>query len=579
MRTRYSFLWLMVILVVTTGLFFPRLMDTDAPEYAGVAMRMYQTGHWYEMINRSYADGKPFDYLEKPHMVYWSALPGYALFGIHDYAYRLLSVLLSLAAALALSRTAAMLYNRSTGRAAALMFLSAQAILLANHDVRTDSLLTSFCMLTLWQIISYLQRNKWLHLVWAALFLACAIASKGMIAILVCAGATAFYLIGKRRWRAFADPRWLLLLFFTGIFLSPVLYCYYLQFDLHPEKLVNGHYGVSGIRHLLWSQSFERFSGTGDFTRESPEFIFFFHTMLWAFLPWSVLCYSGVFARLKELWTSRGRSFFSREQLSFTGVWVLFLLMSFSRIKLPHYINVLFPLMSLFTAGYLYQLATGRSYKALRRFGRYQLVQALLLSLGVLVLNFWAFPVKDYRLIAVWALIAAGALWYYRRLKPDAAERVWIPSVIVMLWVNLLLHTHFYPALDTYQGGSAMAALIDKKQYNKQDIYLYGYVSRSFDFYMQQWSPMLSDEEIRQKKEAGKEVLLFTDAANLENIKQHFPYMTLETLPDFHITALDLPFLNPATRSGACGRVYLVRVLSPVVRTNQLSYSSCSNCR
>lgn len=563
MPKRYSVIWVLIIIVLGSGLFFPKLMDTDAPEYAGVAMHMYQEGRWTEMINRSYSDGAPFDYLEKPHMLYWSALPGYALFGIHDYAYRLVSVLLTFAAAFALSRVTGMLYHKTAGAMAAIMFVTAQAILLANHDVRTDSLLTSFCVLAVWQMLSYILKQKWWYLIYAGFFLACAVATKGMIAVLVCGCAILFYLLGKRDWKTIFDWKWLLLLAAFFICLSPVLYFYYIQFDLHPEKLINGRYGVSGVKHLLWSQSFERLSGTGDFTRESPEFIFFFHTLLWALLPWSILCYGGVAMRLKELWTTKGRSFFTKEQLSFTGVWVMFLMMSFSRIKLPHYINVLFPLMCMFTAGYLYRLFEEGKERVLVGYKRFQQLLSGLLIAGALLLNGWAFAVQSYWIIIATILLGLTAWVYYRKLRPDLLEQVWIPAAIVMLLVNFLLNTNFYPQLGQYQGGSAMAEKIMDKKYDRSDIYLYGYVCRSFDFYLGRWSPMLDNHAILDKEKEGGDVLLFVDRNNLNRLSASFRYTILETAPDFHITALDINFLNPATRQSSYDSVYLVKVISP----------------
>ncbi|WP_118974844.1 ArnT family glycosyltransferase [Taibaiella koreensis] len=561
MPKRYYTLTLLVLVVLASGLFFPKLMDTDAPEYAGVAMRMYQTGHWSEIVNRSYGTGQPFDYLEKPHMLYWSALPGYVLFGVHDYAYRLLSVLLTLVAAFAVSRVGTMLYHKRAGLIAAFMFVSAQAIILANHDVRTDSLLTSFCILAVWQLLAYVTRKKSRYLLLAGLFLACAIATKGMIAALVCGGVMFFYLAGKRDWSTLFSWKWLWLLVSCLVFLSPVLYFYYTQFDLHPEKLVNGRHGVSGVRYLLWSQSFDRFSGTGDFTGESPEFIFFFHTLLWALLPWSILCYGNLVQRLAALCKTRGRSFFDKEQLSFTGVWVLFVLMSLSKVKLPHYINVLFPLLCVGIAGYLYRLHEEGKSRVLKRYTLVQWVLTGLLIVAGLVLNVWAFPVQQYWIMISLALLTLAAVTHYRMARPDALDKVWMPSAITVLLLNFLLNTHFYPRIDQYQGGSAMAERIRQKGYEPSDIYLYGYVCRSFDFYMAKWSPVLDNPAILQKEHEGKEVLLFVDQQNLDRLSTTFRYTVLETLPDFHITALDLSFLNPATRAASCGKVYLVKVL------------------
>jgi 4-amino-4-deoxy-L-arabinose transferase-like glycosyltransferase len=556
---QYLPVWFLAVIILATGMFFPKLMDTDAPEYAGIAMHMHQTGQWGSIINRTYETGAHFDYLDKPHMLYWSALPGFAIFGETDYGYRLMSVLLTLFAAVATCKVGSMLYNKTVGHMAALMFVTSQAILLANHDVRTDSLLTSFCILCIWQVVVYILKNRWQNLIWAGAFLAGAVATKGMIAVLVCGCAIFFYLLGQRAWKILFNWKWVILVASFFVFLSPVLYFYYVQFDLHPEKLVNGGYGTSGVKFILWTQSFERFAGDRAF-EDNPEFSFFFHTLLWAILPWSILCYAGVFNRIKELFTSKGRSFFDREQLTFSGVWVMFILMSFSKFKLPHYLNVLFPLMCVFTAGYLHRLFSEHKERVLKGFSRFQWVLVGLMVALTLVLNIWAFRVQQWWIPVVLAVLIAGSILYYRNLKPGLLERVWVPSALGILLFNFVMNTNFYPQVDEYQGGSSMAARIKEVGYNKENVYTYGMVVRSFDFYMNSWTEMLDNAGIDQKKKEGKEVLLFLNDYWRKKLEEKYQFTILETRPDFHITGLDGHFINPKSRPTSYGNVYLVKI-------------------
>lgn len=258
-------LWVLVIFVTATGLFLPPLMGNDAPEYATIALRMHRDQDYFNIINRDY------DYLDKPHILFWSASLGYTLFGVHDWSYRLISVLVCLAGAWATYRLGRTLYNKPVGRVAAIMFIATQAILLGNHDVRTDSLLTGFIIISISQFVEFIERKKFRGALIGAAALALAVGTKGMIAVLVTGCCLFFYLLSTRKWRTLADWRWLAALVVFLAVLSPVLYCYYLQFDLHPEKLVNGSYGVSGIKFLLWDQSFERLAATHPRGQSNPD--------------------------------------------------------------------------------------------------------------------------------------------------------------------------------------------------------------------------------------------------------------------------------------------------------------------
>lgn len=559
MNRTYAPLWFFIAAVLLTGLFFPKLMDTDAPEYAGIAMQMEKANHWGTIINRTYAEGKPYDYLDKPHLLYWSAWPGFKLFGITDAGYRFGSILMSLLAALATFRLGSLLYNQRVGQIAAVMFLSAQAIILANHDVRTDSLLTSFVVLAVWQLVLYTEKEKWIHLVWAGAFLAGGVGTKGMIAVLVAGSVLFFYLVGKKYWKHLLNWKWLILVVSFFVFLSPVLYLYYLQFDQHPEKFVNGGYATSGIKFILWTQSFERFAGDRQFV-DNPEFSFFFHTLLWALLPWSLICYGGVFNRLKNLLASKGNSFFSKEQLTFAGVWAMFLLMSKSSFKLPHYLNVLFPFMSIFAAGYLFELFKNGNTKSLRLYRGLQWVVIGALGVLLVVINGWAFPVTEWWVILLFLVLCAVAIWYLRSTSFDQLDRVWVPSAVTILLVNVLLNTNFYPKIDQYQAGSSIALEAKKQKVPEEDIYVYFWVYRSFDFYLQDWRPMLSDDQIKEKQKAGKPIYLFTNDEGLQKLKASFTYEVVIQKPDFHITGLNGQFLNPATRDKSYKYAYLVKL-------------------
>ncbi len=66
----------------------------------------------------------------------------------------------------------------------------------------------------------------------------------------------------KRQWRIFTlKPLTCSYYRYCCILLIPMSIGLYQQFDLHPEKIVNGKHGVSGLRFFYWSQSFGRITG------------------------------------------------------------------------------------------------------------------------------------------------------------------------------------------------------------------------------------------------------------------------------------------------------------------------------
>ena len=559
MKANYNILWFLIFVVLITGLFFPYLMGSDAPEYAGIAAHMFYRNDWVNIIHHSPNPGEVTDYLDKPHLLFWSAMIGFKLFGVHDWSYRLVSVLISLAGAFATYRLGRLLYNLTVGRMSAVFFITAQAIILANHDVKTDSLLTSFVALAVWHMAEFVQRRRLMNMVWGAAFLAAGVGTKGMISVLVTGCVIFFYIAGQKKWKVFLDWKWLVGIAAFFVFLSPVLYCYYLQFDLHPEKLVNGSHGQSGIKFILWTQSFERFSGNRNFVM-NQEFSFFFHTFLWAFLPWSLLTYAGAFYRIRELIRTRFAFFFTREQLTFTGFWVMFCIMSLSKFKLPHYLNILFPMSSVFTAGFIYQLWEEKKLQWLKGLTITQYVVNILIIVLMVLLNVWAFPVHAWWIIAVAVLWLFWLIIQWRKADHDQLLRISYPSAIAILLFNFVANAHFYPAIDQYQGDMKLGMKMNNQPVNWNNVYVYRNMLYIYDFYSTHWQPMLTDEQIRDKIQNGEEVLLLAGEEDKQLLDRSFKTEVVEAEPDYHISGLSLSFINPKTRAQTLKHYYLVRV-------------------
>ena len=66
----YIFLFSLLGLVYILGLFVP-LMDNDAGHHADIALRMYLTGDYVNLIDHR------GDYIDKPHFLFWASALSY----------------------------------------------------------------------------------------------------------------------------------------------------------------------------------------------------------------------------------------------------------------------------------------------------------------------------------------------------------------------------------------------------------------------------------------------------------------------------------------------------------------------
>ncbi|HWJ26843.1 MAG TPA: glycosyltransferase family 39 protein, partial [Flavisolibacter sp.] len=258
----YSFLprhiyWLLFALlgiVYIIGLFVP-LLDNDSAHHANIALHMYLTGDYVDLID----EGK--DYLDKPHLLFWFSAFSYQLFGVTSFAYKFPSFLFTIFGLYSTYRLGKSLYNEETGKLGALVMASAFAFILSNNDVRMEAILTASIAFATWQLVDWINEKYFINALGVALGLALAFSTKGLIGVFVPVAGAFFYIIYKKDWRSFYHWQLLTILIFFFVFVSPILYCYYLQYDLHPEKIIRGKSGWSGVRFILWQQTFERYEG------------------------------------------------------------------------------------------------------------------------------------------------------------------------------------------------------------------------------------------------------------------------------------------------------------------------------
>jgi 4-amino-4-deoxy-L-arabinose transferase-like glycosyltransferase len=482
-------------------------------------------------------------YLDKPHLLFWLAALCFKLFGVTDLAYRLPSLLFSALGVYATARLGRLLYSAEVGRLAALILASAFAFILANSDVRMDAMLTACIIFATWQLAEWVKSQHWRHLTLAALGLALGLATKGMVGVVMPGIAIFMYLLYRRDWARLFDWRWLLLAALMLVFALPLLYAYYQQF------------GFKGVSFILWSQSFERMAGERFSNNSASDHLFFIHTLFWAFLPWSLLSFWAAGARIKALVQQGLKPRPGVEFLTLGTLLLMFVLISSSRFKLPHYLNILFPLLAILVAAWLQpRLAAGH----LRGVWWLQgLAIGLLLILGLTINLAW-FPPEGWAVpIIALGLLGLG-LWWWR--SSDKTQGPIIASLVTAAVFNFLLNANFYPQLLQYQAGTSLGQ-IAKTQIGPEErlAYLEGDAKAwSFDFNTAQIIPTLGLAEIADTKTPH---VLYLSERGLERLTEAgLKPEVLAQAVDYRVSRLGLKFLRPETRPLQLKTLYLVRV-------------------
>jgi 4-amino-4-deoxy-L-arabinose transferase-like glycosyltransferase len=533
-------LGLLCILVYSGSLFFP-LMDKDAAHHANIALHMLQFNDYTSLVDRH------MEYLDKPHFLFWISAASFKIFGINTFAYRLPAILFGLISIYSTYKLARHLSNKTTAKLAAIMLATAQGFILSINDARMETPLMCAIIFGLWQLIVFIDTRRLLNIILAALGAAIAFSTKGWIGPAIIFIAAFFYLLLNRKWSVLSHWKTWLFIPFLILFISPVLYAYYLQFDLHPEKVVRNMSNISGVKFILWDQNFERFGGEGFAKGGRNSSVFFlYHTFLWAFFPWCIMAYVGVVFWLRRMIVyKKWRYPFNFAVLAFA--FILFTI-SFSKFKMPHYVFMLLPLAALFTAPYLRLVLSYRG--GIRFYYPLQLILAGLVIIATIVLNYYFLPPAVPGQIIGALLIMMLLVLLFRKSPLRASKLVYI-TVCVALLFNLFMNYNFFPNLLKYQGGNELAFHMrrENSRIDDRDIILLDVNAHSFDFYRNYNHDIVDVSQLGSKLPSlQNKYFLLTSKMTREAWADSFTIKPVLSHVDYNVTTLKLKFLNPKTR-------------------------------
>lgn len=538
------------LLVYCGALFFP-LLDKDAAHHANIALHMYQSGDCFSLVDRGE------DYLDKPHLLFWTTLASFKIFGITTIAHRLPAILFALLSVYSTYQLTRHLTDKLTARIAAIILATAQAFVLSVSDARMETPLTTGIIFGLWQLLLYTDKRKLINLLLGALGVAIAFSTKGWLGPVIVFISVFFYILLNKRWGILVIPKtWLFIpLFF--VFISPVLYGYYLQYDLHPEKWIRGRNNISGIKFILWEQLFERYKGF-DKGRYSDPF-FLYHTFMWAFLPWCIAGYMALFYWLRRMfWLKKWRHSVNFSALAFAFILVV---LSFSKFKMPHYLIMLFPLASIFTATYLRHVLSFR--KGEKLFFPLQAFLTIVMIVLAAALNYYFFKPGNWLLLLAGPVLLAGIVWLWINKSLHKGTKIIYISAAASLFFNFLLNYNFFPQLLKYQAGNEMVKSMKEKNIMipDKDIMLIETNAHSFDYYRGYNHPIASLDEFGRIYSDIKDKYFLLNRDQRDILQQQgFRVEPVISRPDYNVAKVSLKFLNPATREKRLDTLMLAKI-------------------
>lgn len=309
------------------------LFNTDEGRYAEISREMVASGDWLTPRLNG------LKYFEKPPLQYWATAAAFEAFGQSAWSARLWTALTGFLGVLFAAFAAWRLFGAEAGRASGLILGGSLMWVFMGHGSSLDMGVSSFLSLAV-GAFALAQRDRvgpggrrgWMLFGWAACALA--VLSKGLIGIVLPAGAVALYVLWQRDWRLLAR---LELAAGLALFLAIAAPWFVMV------SLANHEFAHFFFIH----EHFERFL-TKEHGRFQPWWYFLPLLALGA-VPWTLALPGALVA------AARRRPLLSFQPQRFLLVWCVFVFVFFSvsDSKLFAYILPIFPALAMLLGDWL----------------------------------------------------------------------------------------------------------------------------------------------------------------------------------------------------------------------------------
>src|SRR5215469_13409840 len=289
-------LWAAIFLAASAT---PSLLDDADATHAQAAQAMLHTGDWVTL----HVNG--IRYLEKPPLPYWIAAVSLRLFGENTFAIHLPLALTILGLALLGYAWGRRAFSERAGFYAALFTLTSAGVFLFTRIFIPDALLSLLLALSIYAALRALDSDsahprRWSALMWSAL--ACAVLTKGLVAIVFLVASVGLFLLLTGEWR-----RWRLFHPFTGVALfvaiaAPWHVLAALRNPAVPMPANSGFPSHAGWTWFyLYNEHIARFLGTRvprDYNK-LPAALYWLLHIVWLF-PWSLFAPAAIALAWRE---------------------------------------------------------------------------------------------------------------------------------------------------------------------------------------------------------------------------------------------------------------------------------------
>lgn len=480
------------LLLLCGVLFLPGLGARDfwapvEPRYAEIARIMFAKGEW--IVPRVNGDL----YTDKPILYFWLVLVASNIAGsVNEWTVRLPAALGGVGFVLVTYFFGRDFFSARVGAIAAIVLATSFRVIWESRWAHIDMLFGCLFLLTIYfGARTLLRRGEPHEILFAYVFMALATLAKGLIGVVLPALLFIAFMLARRDWSMIRAAK---LALGVPLFLLVAAPWFYLV-----DRATGGRW----LNDFIYIHHFRRYTaGVG----HRQPFYYYFATLPVDFLPWTVFSIPALIAR----WRNYRRAW-TEPHIQFCLLWFLsvFVFFTISDTKRDLYLLPLMPVLALFVAHYLDDLATRRITPSVI-FSR-----LIIIFFGIVAISGLALPIAAWVgwRDAFWpifpaslVLAAGGSLTVtliVRRKVLAAGASVSLMMLLTMTAVALWLFPYY---IEGFKSHRRFSLEIRRMVPAGAPLYVYADSMHDFNFYTQREEiPVLTSAAQIDSLRAGEE--------------------------------------------------------------------------
>jgi hypothetical protein len=539
-KEKFLFVFLILLYVVIYSFYLPQdIMDIDSTQYAEITREMVENQDYFAIRD----NGRK--YLDKPIMTFWILSIFFKLFGASNFAFRLPALIMALLSVWGIYKISLLLYKEEKkAELSSLIYLSSPALFTMLTSPIIDIYLTTFIIFVfLFYYYGLFVNEKYFYLMY--LFIGIGFITKGPISLVLPIITIGGKILLTKDWDLLKKLRIGVGIVIVGI---PVgLWCYFLYSD----------FGIFGPYFFLYLQSFGRFFSKIYDTGWDP--FYFYNTFLFSILHVSIPFVIVLFRRLKNLSLKN----IDKKNLElYLWVFLVLILLSFSKFRLPQYIFWLIPGAAILAGDWF---VSSLDKKVLYSF---YIIPTIVLILLVLLPFYTGESFKFLFYLTLFFVLILLFLFYHK----DSYAMLYVLFSFALFYSYVV--SSLYPMLISYQPASRIAKIIfqieENQPYSKKVLYTQGipFSHRSYAFYTNRLTRpyILKKEQFIEELNQEKKKLIVVEGIFLEAFKEEIKSkfsdkITINVIAKFPYYKVSRPsweFFNKNKRDKMFKYVYLL---------------------